>query len=125
MNPDESVPSQSEAAAAQARYAVAMHLQANRRVGILARWLSVGAIVAAIALHSLWPLALAVGVAIVSYLVIIQSCVRVVEQAIGMPPDVKAACSRMYKTDAEFARNVDSLAPSNVRPEPDRVDGSN
>ena len=96
----------------QACYAVAMHLEANRKIGKIARWLTVVGVITCIYFHSLWPLAVAFGASIAAYFFIIQSCVRYVERTTGMPPDAQALFSRQYKTDRAFARKVDKLAPA-------------
>lgn len=92
-----------------ARYAVAMHLEANRKVGRLARIVTVLAVIIAIYSSSFWPIAIALVLCVAIYFYIILSCVRYVERQIGMPEDMQAIFSRRYKTDVQFAQEVDEL----------------
>lgn len=92
-----------------ARYAVAMHLEANRKVGKLARIVTIVAILVAIIASSFWPLAIAVAICVAIYYSIIMSCLRFVERETGMPEEMQAYFSRRYKTDAQFAKEVDEL----------------
>jgi hypothetical protein len=92
------------------RYAAAMHLAANRKVGVTARWLLIAGAAAAFFMHSLWPLGAAFALSVAVYFYLMNSCARFVERAIGMPPDAQAAASRRYKVDKEFARHVDAMS---------------
>lgn len=92
-----------------ARYAVAMHLEANRKVGRAARVVTILAVITAIYASSFWPLAIGVLLCVAIYFYVIQSCVRYVNQQTGMPEDIQAFFSRRYKTDVQFAREVDEL----------------
>ena len=102
-------PSQDEKVEMAARYAVAMHLEAYRKVGKLARIVTIVAILAAIYASSFWPLAIAVVICIAIYFFVIQSCLRFVERQTGMPQEIQAHFSNQYKSDALFAREVDEL----------------
>ena len=92
-----------------ARYAVAMHLEANRKVGKSARVVTVLAIIIAIYTSSFWPLAIGLLLCVAIYFYVIQSCVRYVKQQTGIPEEMQAFFSRRYKTDVQFARGVDEL----------------
>jgi hypothetical protein len=111
MVPDSSLPI-SEDAEFQARYAAAMHLHAKRKIRIAAWLFTVAAIIAAIYFHSVWPLAIAFALDVGTYFLITNSCVRFVEAQTGMPAHAQVLCSQRYKSDAEFARNVDALMNS-------------
>jgi hypothetical protein len=108
------LPSDDERVEVQATYAVAMHLQANAKAGRAVRWFTVAAVVMAVYLHSLWPLAAGAILAVATYFFIINSCLRFVQSKIGMPSEIQAVFSRRYKTDVEFAQRVDRLAKAAV-----------
>jgi len=103
-------PTEEERVHAQACYAVAMHLHANKKIGRVWFSISVFGIAAAVIFQSLWFIAAAIALGVVSYFLVIQSCFRFVTRQTGMPADVQAAFSRRYKTDPVFARDVDKLA---------------
>ena len=102
-------PSQDERVETASRYAVAMHLEANRKVGTLALVVTIVAILVAIYARSFWPMAIAVVICIAIYFFVIQSCLRFVERQTGMPQELQAYFSNRYKTDALFAKEVDEL----------------
>lgn len=92
-----------------ARYAVAMHLEANSKTGKLAMYITIAAVLISIYESNFWPLSAAVVLCIAIYFYLIQSCMRLVEQQTGMPQDLQAYYSRLYKTDAHFAKEVDEI----------------
>jgi len=102
--------SEDERVNVQARYAVALHLHANKKIGTAWFAIAVVGVVAALVLQNFWFIAGAIALGAVTYFWIMQSCVRFITQQTGMPPDVQALFSRKYKTDPEFARDVDKLA---------------
>lgn len=103
-------PTEEERVHAQACHAVAMHLHANKKIGKAWFVIAVVGIAAAVYFENLWFIVGALVLSAVTYFVVIQSCVRFVTQQAGMPPDVQALFSRKYKTNVEFARDVDKLA---------------
>jgi len=103
------MPTEDERIHAQACYAVAMHLHANKKIGKAWFAIAVVGIAAAVIFENLWFIAGAFALVVITYFFVIQSCVRFVMQQTGMPPDVQAIFSRRYKTDLEFARDVDKL----------------
>ncbi len=103
-------PTEEERAHAQACYAVAMHSHANKKIGKAWFAITVVGITVAAIFQNLWFIAGAVALAVVAYFLVIQSCVRFVTQQTGMPPNMQALFSRKYKTNPEFARDVDKLA---------------
>lgn len=84
-----------------------MHLHANRKVGRAAAVFFGLAIVAALVWESYWYFLAALALTVVTYFVVIESCVRFVNRTTGMPPDIQASFSKQYKSDPEFARQVD------------------
>lgn len=87
-----------------------MHLHANRKVGRAGLVILGFAIAAAAYFHSLWFIAGGLALWVATYFFVIQSCVRFVNRSIGMPPNTQAHFSELYKTDQNFARDVDKLA---------------
>jgi hypothetical protein len=110
MDAEAASPSLDEQTEMAFRYAAAMHLAANRRVGVTARWLLIAGAAAAFFMHSLWPLVAAFVLSVAIYFYLIRSCVRFVQRSTGMPPDVQAAASQRYKMDKDFARQVDAMS---------------
>jgi hypothetical protein len=94
---------------AAACYAVAMALEANRRVGRigLAVMLVSGAL--AMGFKSIWPLAGGFLIGFLVFRFVIGSCLRYVEQKVGMPAEIQAHYSRQYKADPEFAKKVNAF----------------
>jgi hypothetical protein len=90
-------------------YAVSMHLEANKKVGRVAKIITIISVLTAIYVSSFWPIAIAVTLCIVIYFYMIQSCLRFVERETGMPQDLQAIFSKRYKIDAPFASKVDAL----------------
>lgn len=89
------------------RYAVVMHLEANRRSGRIAMVVFIIAICISVYSSSFWPLFIALIVYISAHLYLIFSCLRFVENKTGMSRDAQAYYSRLYKTDEQFAKKVD------------------
>ncbi|SRR5216684_610994 len=108
-------PTDEERTHAHACYAVAMHLHANRKVGRAGLVILGLAIAAAVYFHSLWFLAGGLAIWVATYFIVIQSCVRFVNRSIGMPSSTQAFFSELYKTDPNFARDVDNLASGDGR----------
>lgn len=102
-------PTDDERVETQARYAAAMHINANRRVGTIARGITIAGAIAAYYFGNFWFLIAALALCVVAYFLIIKSCVRFVARKTGMTPEIQAFCSRKYKTNPEFAREVDKL----------------
>lgn len=92
-----------------ARYVVAMHLEANRKVGKFARVATILGILAAIIMSNYWPLVMALFLCVAVYFYVINSCIRFVKQRTGIQEDTQAFFSRRYKTDPQFAKEVDKL----------------
>lgn len=91
------------------RYAVAMHLEANAKVGRIVWIVIVITIVTAILMRSFWPLIAGLVLCIALYFYIINSCIRYVQRKTGMADHVQSYFSRLYKTDSQFAEEVDNL----------------
>ena len=108
----QTTPTDNERAEVQARYAVAMHLHANRRVGTSAWVILILGAITGYYFENFWLMIVALALCVIAYFVIIQSCVRFVTQKTGMSPDIQAFFSRKYKTDPEFAKDVDKLVGS-------------
>jgi len=87
-----------------------MHLHANRKVGRAGIVIVGLAIAAAAYFRSLWFIAGGLALWVATYFIVIQSCVRFVNRSIGMPSNTQAFFSELYKTDPNFARDVDKLA---------------
>lgn len=104
------VPTEEERVHAQACYAVAMHLHAKRR-STIAFQVCIGlGIAAAVYFKSFWFIGGALVVSVVVHFLLMQSCIRFVHRSIGMPWDVQALFHERYRTDQEFARDVNKLA---------------
>lgn len=91
------------------RYAVAMHLEANAKVGRIAWIVIVLTIATAVLMRSFWPIITGIALCVALYFYIINSCVRYVKRKTGMPDQVQGYFSRLYKTDSQFAVEVDDL----------------
>ena len=99
-----------ERAHAQACYACAMHVHAKRSSSI-AFSVCIGlGIAAAVYFENYWLVAGALAVSVGIHFVLIQSCIRFVNQSIGMDWDTQAILYDKYRTDTEFARDVKKLA---------------
>jgi len=103
-------PTEEERVHAQACYAVALHLHAIKRSSITIQVLIGLGIVAAAYFKSFWLLGAAVVLSIAAHFVIVQSCHRFIVRSIGMPWHVLASFCGKYKSDPEFARDVNKLA---------------
>ncbi len=106
--------SQDEKVELLARYAVVMHLEANRKVGRIAKVIIIVAILISIYARIYWPLAIAAALWLAVYLYVIFSCLNFVERKTGMPHDMQAFYSRLYKSDAQFAKEVDEQHESSL-----------
>lgn len=106
--------SQDEKVELLARYAVVMHLEANRKVGRIAKVIIIVAILISIYARIYWPLAIAAALCLAVYLYVIFSCLNFVERKTGMPHDMQAFYSRLYKSDAQFAKEVDEQHESSL-----------
>jgi len=102
-------PTEEERVHAQACHAVALHLEAIRRSSTTIKaFIGIG-IVAAVYFKSFWFIGGALVLSIAAHFAIIQSCHRFIARSIGMPwHELDFFCSR-YKTDQDFARDVDKL----------------
>ena len=102
-------PTEEERVHTQACYAVAMHLHAKKR-STIAFQVCIGiGIAVAVYFKSIWFIGGALIVSIAIHVLLIQSCIRFVNRSIGMPWDVQAVFRDRYRTDQEFARDVNKL----------------
>ena len=92
-----------------ARLAVSMHLEAWKKVGNASMYVIILAVLAAIYGSSFWPLVIAAGLCVAITFYVIHSCRRYVERQTGMPRAIQDFYYRRYKTDVQFAKEVDQL----------------
>jgi hypothetical protein len=97
-----------------ARYAVAMHLEANRKVGKISRIAMIVAVLIAVLLKSFWPLVAGIIFCVLAYFYLINSCVSFVEKHTGLSQELQATFSQHYKIDPQFAKDVDEFHRSGM-----------
>ena len=91
------------------KYAVSMHMHANRRSGFWGEIILVVVIASTFCLKSFWPLAVGLLAYIAIHFYLMLSCVKFVEQKTGLSTDEQAYFSRLYKSNSDpaFTKSVD------------------
>lgn len=102
-------PTDEEKLHAQACYAVAMHIGANKRVGRLIPPVLIVSGGLAYYFGTWWVLLGGIALLFVAYFILMQSCSRFISQSTGMPAALQALYSNKYKTDPNFADAVNKL----------------
>ena len=90
-------------------YTVIMHLQGNAKAGKALALFLIAGIGATLVFRSIWPIAVGASVSVISYIFIMQSCVRFVQEQTGFTPSRQAALSSRYKSDPSFAAQVNEM----------------
>ena len=94
-------------------YVVSMHLEANKKIGKLAKIIMAIGILLAIYVRGYWPLLIAVLLSAAEYFYLLHACLRLVKRNTGMSIEAQAHLSRRYKTDPQFAEEINAYYRKN------------
>ncbi len=97
-------------------YAVARHLEANRKTGKIVQYIILICVLVAIFEKSFWPLAIGICLCAITFYVLISSSMRRVEKETGISIYLQSILSRRYKSDPEYAAKVDAVFQNGLVP---------
>jgi hypothetical protein len=104
---------QEENAEDMAQYVVSMHLEANKKISRLAKIIMAIGILLAIYVRDYWPLLVAALLSAAEYFYLLHSCLRLVKRNTGMSIEQQAHLSHRYKTDPQFANEINAYYRKN------------
>ena len=102
---------------AQGCVVAAMHANTDEKFGAMSAGIIIASIAIAFVQKSFWFLAIGVVISFFASYILRLACFRRVEKKTGLPTPVQEHFMRLYKTDKQFAAEVDALRknlPGNI-----------
>jgi hypothetical protein len=103
------MPIDEERTLAQACYAATMHLQAHKKTSAIFSVIIGLSIAISAYYHNYWLVLVGFLLCIPAYFFVFKSCVQFVARTIGMPEDMQVFYFQKYKTEPEFAKEIDKF----------------